>query len=191
MRLNNLFTAEMWGTFGRFVFCLASFSTLEALHYSPFTVVFFSAIVLIYLVHFRRLNYLDPLVAFCLPWLVVLVASRLDISDLWTELHAPAYRLIFLVLFAAIVASKSVSPSYSVAPLRFRTLFHNVLLMALTALNIALAGYVPLIRGIQTGDPEYLTFGVHGLYGFYLAYMNAYAILCFYAFLTTKENKFL
>jgi oligosaccharide repeat unit polymerase len=63
--------------------------------------------------------------------------------------------------------------------------------LSLTALNIAIAGYVPLVRGLTTGDTGYLDFGVHGLYGFYLAFANALAIFYVVLFFRTKRKMFL
>jgi oligosaccharide repeat unit polymerase len=60
--------------------------------------------------------------------------------------------------------------------------------LLLTVLNVAIAGYVPLIRGIMTGNTGYLDFGVHGLYGFYLAFANALGIFHLFLYFRTLRR---
>ena len=66
-----------------------------------------------------------------------------------------------------------------------------VLFAVLTIFNVAVAGYVPLINGIRTGDTGYLDFGVHGIYGFYNALANALGVLAFFLFLRTGQKSYL
>jgi oligosaccharide repeat unit polymerase len=61
----------------------------------------------------------------------------------------------------------------------------------LSVFNVAVAGYVPLIAGIRTGDSGYLDFGIHGIYGFYNAFANALGILSLFMFLRTKGKRYL
>ena len=79
-------------------------------------------------------------------------------------------------MFVAGARSKKLSTiEHWVKPSKFRLksrtafLLIDILFFSLTVLNIMVAGYVPLLRGLSGGDTGYLEFGIHGVYGFYLA----------------------
>lgn len=164
----------------------------------PATLIGIMAGFALYLTTYRRFEYLDPLVAFALPWVMILVFSVIPMSEYAVPISPTTYRLILLTLLTALFASGQrfsrsaqitswqkatfslVSPNLGVLLLDFGFL-------GLTVLNIAIAGYIPLIRGIMTGDTGYLDFGVHGLYGFYLAFANALGI--FHLVLYFRTNR--
>ena len=64
----------------------------------------------------------------------------------------------------------------------------DILFFLFTVLNIAIAGYVPLLRGLSGGSTGYTEFGIHGVFGFYLALANALAIINFVIFLRTGKR---
>ena len=151
---------------------------------TPATVTIVLAGIVIYLVAYRRIQYLDPLVAFSIPWVSILLFSITPISGYAVAISQSTYRLIILALLAALIVSGKRLPDSqkitswlrakpSIVQSSLAILALDLVLFSLTALNIGIAGYVPIIRGITTGDTGYLDFGVHGLYGFYLAFANA------------------
>jgi oligosaccharide repeat unit polymerase len=164
-------------------------------HSSTAMVVILAGIIL-YLVLYRRLDYLDPLVIFLLPWIVILGFSLVPLSGYAISLRYETYRLIILAMLAALVVSgprhtaksgalqwkePSSGTSRSMLPLYCM----DAMFYVLTVLNVVFAGYIPLLRGVLTGDTGYLDFGVHGLYGFYLAFANAWGIFHFVVYLRT------
>lgn len=154
---------------------------------TPATLVGVVAGLALYLLAYRRIEYLDPLVAFSVPWVVILIFSVTPMSEYAEPVSPATYRLILFTLLTALFASgqrfsrtqritvwQKARPSM-ITP-GFAILLIDLAFLFLTVLNIAIAGYIPLIRGILTGDTGYLDFGVHGLYGFYLAFSNALGI---------------
>jgi oligosaccharide repeat unit polymerase len=182
------------------IFIALSFLTLNIATSQSAALVGIIFFFLLYLIVFRGFDYLDPLVAFSIPWLLILGFSLVPISGYAIDIHRNTDELILIVLFVGMLSSgsiqRTVKPLDWPRPTKYRkansALFAlDALFFGLTILNVVLAGYVPLIQGFLTGDSGYLKFGVHGLYGFYLAFANAWAILHFVLYLRTRRRGYL
>lgn len=165
---------------------------------SVVAVSIFLVCVLLYLAVVKRFDYLDPLVGFLIPWLTIAVFSIFKISSFAVDIHRSTYLLLMTAVLGAIFAAggrtRRVEGEGLGAPpgaprrnIGRIFLAIDVVFLSLTALNIAVAGYVPLLRGLATGDTGYLDFGIHGVYGFYLALANALAILNLIVYLRTGK----
>lgn len=137
------------------------------------------ALVLVY-----RLDLTNAWVAFTVPWLAVLFFSTLDLSDFSRQVSPQTVAVIAAGLVIGLMLIPPTVPrpiGFEKRPVRkraFRALF--LVFIAFTAVNVALAGYVPLIQALTTGDSGYMDFGVKGLYGLYNAFSNAFGLTAFY-----------
>lgn len=188
----------------RAAFAVAALSFLEAMQYSHLSVWAIIVSLGVYLIVAKSLDYLDPFVVFLLPWLLILSLTLLPISRYAKEIHPETYRLTFVAIFSGLVVEggpmrrrKLEKPGAAQKRLRLRLSSDTwlgilkALFLSLTLLNIVLAGYIPLIQGIRTGETGYTDFGVHGLYGFYLAFSNALALFYLFLYLTIKKKSYL
>jgi oligosaccharide repeat unit polymerase len=156
-----------------------------------------------------KMDYLHPAVTYLVPWLTILFFSMVPISRYSHDLELSTAR----VLLAAILAWLLVTTGVGVVPTIMRqpaarhveerpdlevvggfgsgifTAF--MILYALAALNVAVSGYVPLLSLIQTGDSNYMYFGIPSVYGAFLAYANALGCLAFYAYLCGRRRVYL
>ena len=165
----------------------------------PFAIAF----TVLYVAVGRRFDYLDPVVGYLCPWLLILFFSVTKLSRFAISIHRSTYSLVLLSMVCAVlVGGLTTKPKVPnerrwLPPKRTRwsarTVFRSVDLffVAFTLFNIVEAGYIPLIRGIATGDTGYLAFGIHGVYGFYLAMGNALAIIYFIVYLRTGSRQYL
>lgn len=161
------------------------------------------ALVIFYITAGRRLDYLDPVVGYLCPWLLILLFSVTKLSRFAIAIHRSTYSLVLASMVCAILVggltrkTKVSNERQWLRPKKTRwnarTFFRTIDLffIAFTIFNIAAAGYIPLIRGIATGDTGYLEFGIHGVYGFYLAMANALAIIYFILYLRTGSRPYL
>jgi oligosaccharide repeat unit polymerase len=158
-----------------------------------------AVILIVYIALVKRFDYLDPFVGYLIPWIIILFFSTTRLSRFAVSIHAETYTLIIMAftgaMFAAGARATKISAiNYWVKPsklrLKSRTVFLliDIFFLFFTALNIMVAGYVPLLRGLSGGDTEYLEFGIHGVFGFYLALANALAIVNFIIFLRTGRR---
>jgi len=147
-----------------------------------------------------RLKLTNHLLALLLPWLLILLFSKFEISYLWKELETYTYIIIFSFIIFYYFGYKFVQifyrdkPKYQVTNIGVKNLRFDVIVslyLFFTILNIAIAGYIPLVSLILTGNSGYMDFGISGLYGFYNAFANALGILCYFLFLKTKKYKYL
>lgn len=163
------------------------------------SILYIVGIFVLYIVLIKRFDYLDPFVAYVIPWLSILFFSTTRLSRFAIGIHAKTYALILLALtgamFVAGARSRKISTiTHWASPSRLRLksrttfLLIDIFFASLTVINIAVAGYVPLLRGISEGDTGYLEFGIHGVFGFYLALANALAIINFIIFLRTRKR---
>ncbi|MCY1282190.1 oligosaccharide repeat unit polymerase [compost metagenome] len=145
-----------------------------------------------------KLNLYNHTVALIAPWALILILSKFNISYLHKELSITTISIILIFLIAYLFgttasrfsrASKIAFDNHHYSNSIFLLLF--TIYLALTFLNIILAGYIPIIRLIQTGNSGYMDFGLSGLYGLYNAYANALAAVAFFIFLKTKDRKYL
>lgn len=133
-----------------------------------------------------RFDLTNAWVAFTVPWFMILIFGTLGISEYSRDVSP---RTITVVVSLIAIAATFVPPvrlplaraggGDSIAiPARFRALVG--ILLSLAVLNIAVAGYAPLIRLLLTGDSGYMDFGIKGVYGFFNAFSNALGITAFY-----------
>jgi oligosaccharide repeat unit polymerase len=131
-----------------------------------------------------RLNFNSAWVAFAAPWAIVLLFSALDISEYAREV---TFETVGIVALGLAVAAVCITPNarrtvtFDERPMvkrRFAVIF--AIFAAFTALNVAMAGYVPLIQALTTGESGYMEFGVKGVYGLYNAFTNAFGLTAFY-----------
>lgn len=133
-----------------------------------------------------RIDLTSLWVVFALPWIVILGYSALDISDF----SRPVSRATVLAVAVVLGLGLTLLPRTGVAtqernntPEAVNDRAFVALLvgyLAFCALNVALAGYVPMIRGLTTGDSGYMEFGVKGIYGLFNAFANAFGLTAFY-----------
>lgn len=163
-------------------------------------VLIITSIVAVFFLFEGGFKLTNHVVALLLPWVLILFFSAFEISYLHKSVEVYTYLVVFLFLISYYAGFKFCSIFYrerkryyvvyqGVKSKVFNSIFFVYVL--LTALNVILAGYIPLLRLIYTGDSGYLDFGIPGLYGFYNAFSNAVGLLGFYLFLTTKKYKFL
>jgi oligosaccharide repeat unit polymerase len=161
------------------------------------------ALVLLYVGVGRQLDYLDPVVGYLCPWLLILFFSITKLSRFAITIHRSTYSLVLVSMACAVlvggpIRQGKISNERRWLPPRkthrspkafFRTI--DLLFVAFTVFNIIQAGYIPLIRGIATGNTGYLDFGIHGIFGFYLAMANALAIIYLIVYLRTGSRSYL
>ncbi len=146
-----------------------------------------------------RGNYLHPCFLFATPWTLILFVSTLRISEYSRAIGGQTQLLVSGVIWLAVLiaAAARLLPVASVPKdstvYYSRRNFHVVLalLLVLTVANIALAGYVPLLRGLGGGGTDYMDFGVPGIYGFYNAFANAFAVTSFALYLVSGQRTYL
>jgi oligosaccharide repeat unit polymerase len=151
-----------------------------------------------------RLDYRHPAVVFAAPWAVILALASVDLSLFARPLSlTTSYMLLAGVFLAFFTASLRMTPprqdDASACPTTLVSTgrLHNCVMaglagfIALSALQIAISGYVPLIRGVMTGYSYYLTWGLSGVTGFYFAFGNTTATLAFIAWLLMKRRAYL
>lgn len=163
----------------------------------PFVVWSLGSVLIV--LRLSRFDSLHPLAAFLFPWLTVSVFAQLELSRFARPLTGKTYATIWGLELAAIISSylltqrppgRGKAPELTAfRPSRVTLLF--ILYSGLTVLNVALAGYVPLVSGVATGDTGYLDFGLHGIYGFYNAFANSLGVLCFFLFCKTGRKLYL
>ena len=163
---------------------------------SPFvlwSIIFVPAVMFV-----LKFDYLNPLLVFLLPWFVVTLFASMEVSRFARPLSEKTYRVLWGMEAAAIVSyylavqskpKRSPRQEEAIKEGRYWTLVW--IYAALTIFNVAAAGYVPLIRGIQTGDTDYLDFGVHSIFGFYNAFSNALGVLSFFVWMRTGRKAYL
>jgi oligosaccharide repeat unit polymerase len=160
-------------------------------------------LVILYLAAGRQFDYLDPVVGYLVPWLLILFFSVTKLSRFAIPIHRSTYSLILVSIVCAVLAGSRtrqirISTERKWLPPKrtrwsARTFFRTIDLffVAFTVFNIVHAGYIPLLRGIATGDTGYIDFGIHGVFGFYLAMANALAIIYLIVYLRTGSRPYL
>jgi len=139
-----------------------------------------------------KLKYYHPITGFSVPWLVVSFLTILPISHYFRNINDLTLFLITvpivipILLFFYSYNRKSFRIFYNLDFTRIYTIrYLSVFLVAfvLFLINAIYSGYLPLIKGILTGNTGYLSYGIHGLNGLFYALANALAIYSFYIFL--------
>jgi oligosaccharide repeat unit polymerase len=160
-------------------------------------------------VHLYKFEYLNPAIAYVFPWLLILIFSIIPISSHARPIDGATYALLLANIFAwmfGCVAAPTVSAGSRSQPTfwnqleslaEFRGNFGPtvavgfIILYVFAIVNVLLAGYVPLLSLISTGDSRYWEFGIPSVYGAFLAYANALACLAFYIHLRTGRRVYL
>jgi oligosaccharide repeat unit polymerase len=178
-------------------------------HNSAIFVVVSSSVCVFLCIHLYKLDYLHPVVAYLFPWLLILIFSIIPISSHARPIDDATYALLLANIFAWMFGCVAM-PTGSVAgqpqsTLRnqpgssagFRDTFGPtvavgfIILYAFAAVNVFLAGFVPLLSLISTGDSHYWDFGIPSVYGAFLAYANALGCVAFYIYLRTGRRAYL
>lgn len=161
-----------------------------------FISLFVSAYLLCEIIFVNRLNYTSPNLVFNTSWLLIILFSMFDYSSYYRALNISTISIISISLiifniFCSInlgyINKKSDDIKYNNSNLKAIKLVFIFFVL----LNIAIAGYIPLIKLFITGDSGYLDFGMPGLYGLFLAFSNALGILCFYIYMKTNNKRHL
>jgi oligosaccharide repeat unit polymerase len=154
-----------------------------------------------------KFDYLHPSVAYLVPWMMILSFSVVPLSKYSRPMNVATYELLLATIFAWLFGCVSANPEdlTRLATVQsdhrdltdLRPNFKIVVIAAFmglymfAALNIAVAGYVPLLSLLTTGDSRYLDFGIPSVYGAFLAYANAVGCVAFYVYLRTKRTSYL
>ena len=143
-----------------------------------------------------RFKLTNHLIVLLIPWLLILIFSKYEISNLHKDIEIYTYVVIFSFIIFYYFGYKLAQifyrykPRFQVSNIGVHSIIFNSIVgvyLFFTILNIVLAGYIPLISLILTGNSGYMDFGISGFYGFYNAFANALGILAYYLFLNTKE----
>jgi len=162
---------------------------------SPLQISIFLLFIMTIVLFYYRFEILNVWVAFSVPWLMIIFFSLLPLSEYSREINITTLQIIVIIVAIGLFLLPSSSRSfdhnlqikYAVSKNVFLCFF--LFYLALSILNIVLAGYVPLIKSFLTGNSGYMEFGVKGLYGFYNAFSNAFGLTAFYLWVT-KGDKF-
>jgi len=151
--------------------------------------IFFIAFLKILIID--GIKYYKPSVSFVLPWIVLYLFQKINITIYAREIDFLTWKLISVpVLLSTIIA-----PEFFTIPskIEISTFYFDPKLFkyALFIANFIYSGYVPLIQLIKTGDSNYMDYGIKGVNGLFYAYSNAFGLLCYYLYLETKNRKFL
>src|SRR5271168_584131 len=89
------------------------------------SILFVVAALVLYIALFKRFDYLDPFVAYLIPWLGILFFSTTRLSRVAIGIHARTYTLIIMALtgamFVAGARAKKISAiEHWVEPAKFR-----------------------------------------------------------------------
>jgi len=132
-----------------------------------------------------RFELTNAWVGFSIPWMLILLFSIMEISEFSRAIQL---KTIVVVLSLLTMGAVVISPSKPALPREeYPAKNHQVnfaiffgVFWILTVLNVVLAGYIPLISSLTTGDSGYMDFGMKGIYGFFNAYSNALGVTAFY-----------
>lgn len=146
-----------------------------------------------------RGNYLHPCFLFAMPWALILFVSTLRISEYSRAIGDQTQLLVSGVIWLAVLIASAARLLPTASTPTESTVYYSrrnfyvvlALLLVLTAANVALAGYVPLLRGLGGGGTDYMDFGVPGIYGFYNAFANAFAVTSFALYLVSGQRSYL
>lgn len=172
-----------------FVLIFSSFFSESQLQTSVFLLCTMMMVLFYY-----RFEILNVWVAFSAPWLMIILFSILPISEYSREINITTLQIIVIILSIGLFMLPTSSryldykpqKKYAVSKKVFLTFFFFYL--ALSILNIVLAGYVPLLNLFFTGNSGYMAFGVKGLYGFYNAFSNALGLTAFYLWIVRRDK---
>ncbi|HBQ0757458.1 TPA: oligosaccharide repeat unit polymerase [Klebsiella pneumoniae] len=157
---------------------------------------YMSFYVLFDLVFLSRFNYLNSSVAFSIPWLLIFAFCAMNLSSFTKQISLTTVNICAIAIFIFNIFSEAGkrSGNKNLLPENLDGSWMKIyftLFMIMVIINIALAGYIPAIKMVMTGDSGYKTFGISGVYGLFLAFSNAFGVLCFYSYITTGIKKYL
>lgn len=147
-----------------------------------------------------RFNLYNHQVGLLLSWSVIFLMANAEVSYLHRFFEIKTFAVVFLFLGFYLLGARVSNfyfkrnnsrgvPEVIVSNKRYLLVFCFYLF--LTLLNVAMAGYIPLVEMFLTGDSKYVDFGVSGVYGFYCAFANAFAVVSYYLYLKSGARKYL
>lgn len=169
---------------GRWVFAGALVACFLVAPSSRVLCIAVAAVALVSASLLYRLNLNSAWVAFAAPWAIVLLFSALDVSEYAREVTFKTVGVVALGLSVATMLLPPNAPrivAFDKRPImkrRFGVTF--AIFAGFTILNVLMAGYVPFIKALATGESGYMEFGVKGVYGLYNAFTNAFGLTAFY-----------
>jgi len=196
----NLRTYRSFGYFALHVAMASGFLIVFSMSdHVEILVKYVIASLILYIAIVKRFDYLDPFVGYLIPWIIILFFSITRLSQYAISIHFATYSLVLLAisggLFVAGGRSQKIAGTRCWAKpstywLSSGTIFLliDIFFLVFTLANIMIAGYIPILRGLSGDGTGYLDFGIHGVYGFYLALANALAIVNFIIFLRTGKR---
>jgi len=160
-----------------------------------------TVLTLVAIIFMYHMSYMNAVVAYSMPWLMIVFFSAIPISEFYRPLSPYIYALIFGCILTWFLFSNSgpvgngpaSQDDFDRASSGPSDSFWGIfaVLCVLLCIEVALSGFVPLLSLLTTGDSNYMEFGVHSLHGAVLAYANAFACLSFYQYLTTRDKRYL
>jgi oligosaccharide repeat unit polymerase len=189
-RLGHQFTTPL-GLFRLLLPVLLAISFLFEVPSGPLAAIWAALGVTLVLLH--RADPINFAVAFVLPWTGILLFSALEISEYSREIS----RAAVLAVATVVAIAGTVTPALRTRSSRVisiseptRASFWILLLIyaGFCILNVALAGYIPLVNAILHGDSGYMDFGVKGIYGLFNAYANALGLYAFILWLKFNRS---
>jgi oligosaccharide repeat unit polymerase len=167
--------------------CAVAFAPIPGNVVLPVLVAFVICLVL------YKMDFTNIWVVFSLPWLLILLFSVFDISEYSRPVGRETILSVVVVLGIGLLLLPTggavARAGKAVRQLRVNDRMFKLLLagyVAFCILNIALAGYVPLLRAIVEGDSGYMDFGIKGVYGLFNAFANAFGLTAFYLWMTSR-----
>jgi len=151
-----------------------------------------------------RLDYMNPIWAFCIPWLLVCFFATSEISKFSRPIaNSTAFYMVFGLSLALMLASlswpglrsghqaRAPKTVVSLARLEMVLQYATLIYVGITVLEIAVSGYVPLLQGLSGGQFDYLDFGIRSVHGLANALACAIFTSSIYGFTVSRRRSFL
>lgn len=145
-----------------------------------------------------KITYYKPSVSFVLPWMVLYLFQKINITIYSRDIDFLTWKLITIpVLLSSIISPeffKSAKVKNEDSDFFFNPKMFNYALVGCYLLffaNVIYSGFIPMIQLVKTGDSNYMDYGIKGVNGLFYAYSNAFGLLCYYIYLETKDKRFL
>lgn len=170
-----------------FLFAITALTDSSAL-------IFYSSIPIFFVIYaLYKFDITNAWVAFSIPWVLILIFANIPISEYSRDLNPNTVKIIILTLSIAlfILPNNGVVIGYNNEEylvrrkVMLRIFFFYIIF---SILNVVLAGFVPLFNLLTTGDSQYMSFGIKGLYGLYNSFGNAFGLTAFYLWITKRDN---
>jgi oligosaccharide repeat unit polymerase len=162
---------------------------------------FILTLIVIGLLIILRLDYMNPIWAFCIPWLLVCFFATSEISKFSRPIaNSTAFYMVFGLSLALMLAtlkwperrrSRTAGTVVSLARLEMVLQYATLIYVGITVLEIAVSGYVPLLQGLSGGQFDYLDFGIRSVHGLANALACAIFTSSVYGFTISRRRSFL